>query len=170
MAEFMKQFERTKRSLNKIENQDRNLTEYNDDLWHFFQDCYHLKDWIKNDPRVSINIKGKCIDNNHKEGHLVEQYVEDHLELKICADLAIRSKHLTLLNKRVDAKLGSIESYAPTIKIIAHDGSELLNTGLGASTKEHFVTTDTGNVYDALEVAHKAVGLWSDFLNQNKFI
>jgi len=30
------------------------LFEYETAFWHFWMDCYHLKDWLKNDPDLTI--------------------------------------------------------------------------------------------------------------------
>jgi hypothetical protein len=54
---------------------------YDDDLQHFMQDAWHLKDWIKNDS--SLSIRGD-----------IEALVKERKPLMICADLANGSKHL----------------------------------------------------------------------------
>ena len=163
MAKFKEQFERVKRSLKKIEIQDRDSIEYDDDIWHFFQDCHHLKDWIKNDSDVPKEIKGK-------EGEIVENYINGNVELQICADLANRSKHLELVHKRVDAKVGRITTYAPTIIISDSSGNEVFNSGPGTSNSEYFITFSDGKTCLALEIAHKAVEAWRNFLQKNKLI
>jgi len=164
MAKFKEQFERVKRSLKKIETQDRDSIEYDDDIWHFFQDCHHLKDWIKNDSDVPKEIKGK-------EGEIVENYINGNVELQICADLANRSKHLELIHKRVDAKVRRFTTYAPTIIITDPNGNELLNTGSDAQGKsEYWITNSKGTTYMALEVARKAVEAWNTFLSDNKLM
>ena len=90
MTESLKQWERVKRALLRIENnKKRQMDEYEDDVWNFFQNCWHLKDWIKNDV---------AIDSAHRES--VECDVNKVDELVICADLCNRSKHLTLDRKR----------------------------------------------------------------------
>lgn len=55
-----------------------------DRLFHFFQDAYHLKDWIKNDPSV--------------QGVAVERAIT--AELAVCADLANGTKHFGLDSAR----------------------------------------------------------------------
>lgn len=152
MSKFLEQFKRVERYLKKIEDQDRNSTAYDDDLWSFFQNCYHLKDWIKNDPDVADEIQ-----------RMVEKFVQDNEELRICADLANRSKHLKLDKPpRQDAKITSrnVIIYVPTA------GSD----SVGTSTCEHIITLGDGRTRIALDVAIKAVEAWKDFLSDNKLI
>src|SRR5712692_9502414 len=61
---------------------------YQDDIFAFFQNCYHLKDWIKNDPSVA-----------HMKD-LVEPFINQSEVLSICADLCNGLKHLTLDRSR----------------------------------------------------------------------
>jgi len=152
MSRFLEQFERVKRYLNKVEDQDRDSTAYDDDLWSFFQNCYHLKDWIKNDLDIGDGIR-----------KTVEKFVQSNKELRICADLANRSKHLELNEPpREDAKVTSrsVTIYAPTA------GSD----SVGTSTCEHTITLGDGSKRIALDVARKAVKAWESFLSENKLI
>ncbi|MBA7587703.1 hypothetical protein ES708_29737 [subsurface metagenome] len=156
MSTFLKQFERVKRYLNKIEDQDRDSTAYDDDLWSFFQNCHHLKDWIKNDPDVADEVKGE-------KGTRIEEFVGSNRGLRICADLANRSKHSELTrSSRVDAKVTSRNTtiYVPTA------GSD----SVGTTTCEHTITLGDGSKRIALDVARKAVKAWESFLSENKLI
>ena len=56
---------------------------YDDDVHHFMQDCWHLKDWIMNDPAAVI-------------GTAIENHVKNYKALLIAAALANGSKHLKL--------------------------------------------------------------------------
>lgn len=152
MSKFLEQFNRVERYLKKIEDQDRDSTAYDDDLWSFFQSCYHLKDWIKNDPYVAGEIQ-----------RTVEGFVNGNEDLRICADLANRSKHLDLdKNIREDAKVTSrnVKILVPTA------GSD----SVGTSTCEHIITLGDGRTRIALDVARKAVEAWKGFLSDNKLI
>jgi hypothetical protein len=53
-----------------------------DALMHAYQDAYHLKDWIRNDPSITTSN--------------VEQFINSDVHLKICADLCNGSKHFQL--------------------------------------------------------------------------
>ena len=50
--------------------------DYDDDLGHFFQDCWHLKDWLINDPSLSL---AKSV---------IEKEVDAYKALMMAADLA----------------------------------------------------------------------------------
>jgi len=149
---FLDQFNRVKRFLNRIEAQDRDSTAYDDDLWAFFQNCYHLKDWIKNDPSVGYDIRNG-----------VEVFVNNNKELRICADLANRSKHLELdKHIRDDAK---ITSRNVTISVLtAGSDSE------GTTTCEHVITLGDGSKHLALDIARQAVKAWERFLSDKGLI
>jgi len=92
---YKKQFEKVKRYLRKIDPQlgfHGDSIEYEDNLWSFFQNAWHLKDWIKNDASVKKSISMEVAYKNYKS-------------LLVCSDLANRSKHFTLTKTiRVDAK------------------------------------------------------------------
>lgn len=89
------QYERFKRSYARVTGPYRSSIEYDDDLHHFMQDCWHLKDWIKNDPSAGI-------------GNAIEVQVCAYKSLLIAADLANGSKHLSRKNDRVGAYITSI--------------------------------------------------------------
>jgi hypothetical protein len=170
MSKFLKQFERVKRYLNKIEDQDRDSTAYDDDLWSFFQNCHHLKDWIINDPDVADEVKGE-------KGRRIEEFVNSSKALQICGDLANRSKHSELTRpSRVDAKVTSRNTtiYVPTAQVhVSADGNVLPQASpdqVGTSTCEHIITLGNGSKHVALDVARKAVKAWESFLSENKLI
>jgi len=143
MNESLKQWERVKRALLRIENnKNRQMDEYEDDVWNFFQNCWHLKDWIKNDP---------AINSVHQES--VECDVKKVDELVICADLCNRSKHLKLTCKRVDADV---------------TGRNInINTGPpgeGYGEYNFIITIDDGRSFDAITVARISVEKWAGLL------
>jgi len=140
-SSFRDQFSRVQRFLRRIEDQDRDSTEYDDDLWSFFQNCHHLRDWIIYDSDVGDIIKKK-----------VSEFAKINEELRICADLANRSKHLRLTrNVREDARVTN--------------RSVTIDLGLGTSTCEHTITLKDGSKREALDVARMAVEAWKQFLS-----
>lgn len=144
MSHSKEQFDRVKRMLLRIENQDRGSNEYDDDLWSFFQNCWHLKDWIKNDsylaPKISENI---------------EQEVKAYEAIMICADLANRSKHLKLNNKRRGAQVVQ-RNVTIKMKSPIHSTEETICS----SECCHVISLDDGSTLVALDVAKQAVNEW----------
>ena len=48
--DYIAQLKRVRRYLEKIQNRVRkSWDDYDDDFWSFFQNCWHLKDWIRNE-------------------------------------------------------------------------------------------------------------------------
>ena len=110
-----------------------------DAFMRFFMDCFHVKDWLKNDPALSL-------------GNRPEKYVEDTPDLLLCADLCNGSKHLAMKpyqgggGYRVDPltrmSTGAIE-----------DGTHLAVVVPGA-----------GRTEDALDLAGRCLSAWRRFL------
>jgi hypothetical protein len=141
----IKQFERAQRFQKRIHNQDRDSTEYDDDLLSFFMHCHHLKDWVEKD----LNA-----DTTKQE---VKDLIANNIELQICADLANRSKHVVFkIAPWQDAKITG--------------RSVTIDLGRGASTSEHIIMLKDGSKYSALDVADKAVDIWSQFLQSKNLI
>jgi hypothetical protein len=99
--EWHDQYRRVKRYLGRIQNHPRHLNvnevEYEDFVWAYFQNCWHLKDWVKNDPSVDPKQE-KEIERLVDRGEAVNADA-----LKVCSDLANRTKHLVLDRPRVSA-------------------------------------------------------------------
>jgi hypothetical protein len=131
-------------------------SEYEDNLWYFFQTAWHLKDWIKNDS--SIKDFG------------VQRIVENYSSLRICADLANRAKHLTLTKHiREDAKQsGNDVTVHLTTNVI--DYNDLINgkIPIGTNSKTtyiYYVTDKSGSQYQAVELAKKIIEDWKEIIN-----
>ena len=87
MSQAKTQFERVTRAFKKVlNNQNRDPVEYEDDVWNFFQNCWHLKDWIKND------VQGVAKATRQK----IEVEVKGHPALVTIGELTKKSKHLEL--------------------------------------------------------------------------
>ena len=137
MWSYRDQFRRVKRYLIRIENQNRDSTEYDDDLWSFFQNCWHLKDWIKSDSERPSNLSSRKI----------EKIVHAHPNIVICGDLATRTKHAR-------CEKGAAEFTQRNVTVNLGNPT--------TSTSEHIVTLKDGTKVVALEVARKAVEEWHD--------
>jgi hypothetical protein len=100
---YRDQLDRTRRWLEKVRNQTcRYEVEYQDEVWAFFQACWHLKDWVKNDKTIPEPTKKAVIDAAHASPILM-----------ICRDLACGAKHLKLDDPRAGA--GASHMYVETL-------------------------------------------------------
>jgi hypothetical protein len=122
---------------------DRESDAYQDDVYAFFVTCFHLKDWLKNDPAASASASD------------VESFVADSAALSICADLANGSKHLVLTTPRLGsgAKMGS-RHYALTL-------------GGGPPRISATYSVEAGGKrYDALKPAQECMADWTAYLER----
>lgn len=69
----------------------RDTDYYQDVLYAFFQNCWHLKDWVVN----SGSLDKKIVDN----------FFHSNSDLKICRDLANGSKHLIIRDPSIDSDI-----------------------------------------------------------------
>ena len=85
MSQVAKQFNRVQRTfLRVLDNHNRKLVDYEDDVWSFLQNCWHLTDWIKNDTQaVAKATRGK-----------IEVEVKSYPALLIVGELTMKSKNL----------------------------------------------------------------------------
>jgi hypothetical protein len=90
---YRHQLDRARRFLDRVERpsgdddldpSNINDVDFQDMMWAFFQNCWHVKDWIKNDLLVPKATKDAAID-------LAEQQSPD---LKMCQQLCNGTKHL----------------------------------------------------------------------------
>jgi hypothetical protein len=146
--ERMKRYFARFKRINDGKAHDQPSPNYDDEVYAFFQNCYHLKDWIKNDPACS-------------RWSNVEDLINTNADLSICADLCNALKHLTLTKPRSSANP-------------AFSGSQIaLKIGDGFEVKEsvdiaikYKISTSSGEI-DAFELAERCVAAWESFINSN---
>jgi hypothetical protein len=114
------------------------------DVFTFFVNCHHLKDWIKQDSTLDPSTRKKA-----------ERFVQKSKELKMCADLANRTKHSALTSTRT----GDL-STGPS-------GNDV-TVMVGTQEAQHAFRVSSGGVErDALELAHACVDRWRSFPDLN---
>ncbi len=114
-----------------------------DNLWAFFQNCWHIKDWIRHDPEISQEVKDSIWED-----------VKGSKTIQIVADMANGSKHFA-----TDPKLewtGVAE--APTQVIRNQDGT---------STFRHYLQVPDGSQITALDMAEQAMRAWQEILKKH---
>ena len=120
---------------------DRPSDFYQDEVYAFFLNCYHLKDWIKNDPTAS-SLSSK-----------VEDFITNYPDMALCADICNGNKHLVLSNHRSNKN--------------PHFGKRLFKVGVGTQPTtiaiEYTIDTKSGP-NDAFYLATRCLKAWEGFL------
>lgn len=156
LSGWMEQYERMMRShgrLRSIANGELTASsdEARDALFHFFQDAYHLKDWIKNDPGVSTND--------------VEQFINEVEPMQICADLCNGTKHLTLDRPRTGDSSTGFTSQNVAVRPSA------IGSGMPADPALHGWTIESkSKSYQAVDLADGVVTEWRGWLGSQGLV
>ena len=145
------QYDRMLRWYKKFEEIDRgkiddspNYFSYHDEVYAFFQNCHHLKDWTINDAKVSL------------PKNVVEQFINRNEYLKICADICNGTKHLKLDKSR--SKISpKIEPSSTTIRV----------SEKGQIHKIKYTIETTSGIYDAFKIATECVEKWKEFIEEH---
>lgn len=112
-----------------------------------FQNCYHIKDWLKNAPGWKDSIPDET------KADAVEQFIEECKALKICADLCNGTKHFDLRNVRS----GSTPEFL--VRRTKTDVSSVPPT-----TTTHFTLRTSGGDVDAYILANECLEEWKQFI------
>jgi hypothetical protein len=123
---WLSQYGLMKRTYARLSEAHVSSIDYDDDLQHFFQDCWHLKDWIKNDASLGLS-------------NAIEKEVATHKALRVAADLANGCKHLE--RRGHDREGAYVTSKSVTVHLGQPRGADVvhivtLNDGTTAATDE----------------------------------
>jgi len=100
MNDLEKQFRRLERSFDKVlDTRNREPVEYEDDVWCFIHNSWHLKDFMRTD--------GKSLHKNVRKR--VETDVNSFWKLVLIGDLADRSRHLKINERETDEDIQNRE-------------------------------------------------------------
>jgi hypothetical protein len=109
------------------------------DVFTFFVTCHHLVDWVVSDATLPRSTQRKA-----------RALVSKSNELKMCADLANRSKHCALTRTRTgDSSTGPSGNDATVM--------------MGRGAKHAFRISSGGTMWDALDLARACVRTWRTF-------
>lgn len=155
-AKYVEQLERTKRYLKRFSDITNGIPHtqasrgYEDDVYAFFQNCYHLKDWIKNDPYCN-------------KWNDVEKFINSNKDLQICADLCNGLKHLQLKNSRSaeDPQFSGGYTHLDIRDGPSEGTSEVVRIAMSFT-----VTTTSGDI-DAFDLGKKCVSAWENYIANN---
>ena len=148
MDRFSEQLARLRRSYKRLKdiNNGRTHSEasdhYTDDMYAFFMNCHHMKDWLINDVAFPASSRD------------VEDYVNQNRPLRLAADICNAHKHLSL-------NQGSRSSEYPTL------GQRVNQLFLGGDThviKVKFAIDTQSGPVDAFDLATECLQLWEQFI------
>jgi UDP-galactopyranose mutase len=144
MRKFEEQYERVIRwysrfkEINDGKLHNRN-TEFDvDDVYSFFINCYHLKDWIKHDDTVDKNVKTR-----------LGIFMKNDDYMKLCGKICNGIKHL-IIDENIPEFGGKHFDY--TIP------NHIIKIKFNIETKDGTI--------DAFNIATILVGKWNDFLKR----
>lgn len=147
---YRQQLERLERKYNKLANKrnfvnDKNITEIQDLILSFFQDCWHLGDWV---------IKSTDVDKSSLEDFLVNS-----LELQICREVCNTSKHLFLdrHTQKNGARLANFQNVDLPIALVREYNPE--------GDRLNFLIRGNNGKYDAFDLAKNCLIQWKNFIN-----
>lgn len=147
MATYVEQVQRLLRTFERFREihdgrvHDRESDHYGDEMYGFFLNCYHLKDWLINDPSFQATSAD------------VEGFVDSHVELQVCADICNAHKHFRLDRPRSTQQpsMGSRKFF--------------LNIGGGPTQISVHYTIDTASgPVEAFDLATRCRDLWLTFI------
>ncbi len=149
----MRQIERAHRYLQRLKNvyagveADWNCREnFEDDVYSFFMHCYHIRDWI-----IHLNLVGLTSSD-------VDNFINSHDCLKICADLANCTKHYKITrNIRICDH--------PHIIRVQHIETEISSKTIRPLLQSQFTLYINDETFiDALELAEQCMSCWDQFV------
>lgn len=142
---YLQQLARAHRFFDRYENartrERSSLLDIEDYLWAFFQNCWHVKDWLRADPSVAGDRKTQVLAVAHRSPDLL-----------VSADLANRSKHLSLRNPRVGALDAAIQ---------LHPGTN------GTVNTDHLIELPDGSRIAASVIGSRSLDAWSEILREH---
>lgn len=141
------QYVRMRRWLDRLKNLLNNRGhDYTTDLFvdyflAFFQNCYHLRDYLQNTNVVSKNELDKLFENSVK--------------LKACRDICNGTKHFSISKPSIDADFSIFRAY------------DYFNE---YPNNEQWKVLVYDTTYDIVELARDCANEWTNFLLEQKLI
>lgn len=118
------------------------VAEAEDHLYTFFQNTYHLRDWLLHDKAVPQAD--------------IEDLFRTHVELRLCGDLCNATKHFLLSAPKQPREFSLAREYRG-----ARRG------WFGPERSETFVVMSDGQTYDVLDLADACLRIWERFLHSH---
>ncbi|WP_433516503.1 hypothetical protein ACQP2T_13580 [Nonomuraea sp. CA-143628] len=152
--------------------------EARDRLYHFFQDAFHLRDWLYNsdDPVVAAKAAGLK--------HQQNTYIKTTPVLALCADVCNGTKHFTLSRAETGDTSTTISSQSVAITLPAFEvrvefpgpaerkraRREAEARQAQATATHEWIITSDGQPYDAVQLADDVIAAWNSWLNAKSLL
>jgi len=115
---------------------DANENEFRDLMWAFFQNCWHVKDWIQSDTTIPVATKDEVYRLAHQSAILA-----------ICQQLCNGTKHL-------GPRPGASHDHVATT----------IAPGWGISDMDCMINDGHGNIISGKELARDCIAEWECIL------
>ena len=161
VSRYREQYDRVRRRLARFSEVDAEVStavSLIDDALAFFESCLHLRDWIANDKELPPTIR-----------RAVRCYVKTSSVLRVCHDIAIGAKHLTVerpLAKEENPHLRSIRTLEQRpADLVYEEEDNFLPPGhlVHVVSVRLMLEMDTGEAEDAVAFATRCVKEWDSF-------
>ena len=161
MPDWREQYQRMRRARARLNSEwnghakrPDGLEHVRDAFYHFFQDCYHMVDWLGNDPSQPIR---------HPEA---DKFVMASTALWTCHELCQGSKHARLEPKGIKA-LRPEQQVISRLPFVDASGKEL--AAVVFTAMEMTVVRSAGNV-NAFDLADECTAEWDRFLSSRGLV
>jgi hypothetical protein len=142
MAGYRHQLDRVRRFLEHVEGEHANDVAFQDVVWAYFQQCWHLNGWVKNDPLASDAQKNAPKDRAETNPHLL-----------ICRDLCNGTKHFKL----TDPSCGPSGASHSHVSIVITPGE--------STHIDCLIDDGYGPLISGKQLARDCLQAWIDILN-----
>lgn len=139
-----------------------------DDVYDFFFNCYHLREWIQEDGKIDQSVK-----NNLP----TFEKPNSPVQFQICRDLCNKSKHVVLKNKPNDQNTKIIPYGSAIFKAPIKDIEEVQKRGETLHIKEedgifmgNYLVSFKGNQYDLKGIIQACMSIWKKFFEENDLL
>lgn len=154
MEKTIEQFQRTKRWFKRFEeiqngrSHTRESEYYQDIVYAFFQNCWHIKDWILNSTNINDSQKSN-----------IKAFFYQNTDMKICRDIANGTKHLTIKKPSID----------PNISFSKREYSIILGGGDPHIEVRYWIQVRGFPPLDAFHLAGTLMAILEGMLKKRKF-
>jgi hypothetical protein len=113
-----------------------------DFLYAYFQNCYHLRDWLQNSGAVTPKA--------------LQEFFRLNEPMQVCRDICNGTKHWRIDHPSVDADFSMGREYVPAAW-----------SGRRPHVNESWFIIAGKNKHDVFELADTSMALWDSFLKNN---